>query len=172
MQPPLVQRVLPTWACFLVPAERTSRVSCALVPHCGAWGCRMHHFPAGRARELRQVHRQLAQGNNSSTNTALPRGRGKALTFSCWRSGAGVGGWVGRVGHPAADPLGAAHLPQLFRHPRSSLPAPSSKHTRQYHFHKGLCSLQPALETAPVPMGGCVLCFPMYRWGNCSSEIL
>lgn len=55
----------------------------------------MHHFPAGRARELCQVRRQFAQGNNSSTNTALPRGRGKALTFSCWRSGAGVGGWVG-----------------------------------------------------------------------------
>ena len=109
----------------------------------------MHHFPAGRARELCQVHRQLAQGNNSSTNTALPRGRGKALTFSCWRSRAWKGGVVFGVGHPAADPLGAEHLPHLFRHPRSSLPAPSSKHTRQYHFHKGLCSLQPALETAP-----------------------
>ena len=99
------------------PADKTSCVSCTLVPHREAWGCRMHYFPPGRAKTLPN-----AQGIGS--NTALPGTEAKPQV-----SPAGEAACL--VRHQADVLLDAEHFPSSllsssFLYPPFLLPAPNT----------------------------------------------
>ena len=143
----------PAWAAFQVLADRTSRVSCALVPYHTAHAISLQGG-------LRILHSKLrgAQGNSSPINIALPGLRGETWTFSSWRSRM----YLERDILPLTC-LGTfiPIFPATLSHHLSPL---NSKYSLWRLSCKGQAlPFMTCFGNCPVLMGGSVLCFPFYK---------